>query len=95
MLLAEQIKWAADVRAFWKMETRFHMGLSFPLMNTAVMAVKLEDRSQSSNPGAKPQIPDTASVNLLARNHDELTLEMVKISSGRIPMKRGRETNAD
>jgi maltose alpha-D-glucosyltransferase/alpha-amylase len=79
MLLAEANQWPADLRPYFGEGDEFHMAFHFPLMPRMFMGVKLEDRKPITEILQQtPEIPPSCQWCLFLRNHDELTLEMVK-----------------
>ena len=79
MLLAEANQWPADLRPYFGDGDEFHMAFHFPLMPRMFMGVKLEDRKPITEILQQtPEIPPSCQWCLFLRNHDELTLEMVK-----------------
>lgn len=79
MLLAEANQWPADLRAYFADGDEFHMAFHFPLMPRMFMGVKLEDRKPITEILQQtPEIPVSCQWCLFLRNHDELTLEMVR-----------------
>ncbi len=79
MLLAEANQWPADLRPYFGDGDEFHMAFHFPLMPRMFMGVKLEDRKPITEILQQtPEIPASCQWCLFLRNHDELTLEMVK-----------------
>jgi len=81
MLLAEANQWPADLRPYFGDGNEFHMAFHFPLMPRMFMGVKLEDRKPITEILQQtPEIPSSCQWCLFLRNHDELTLEMVRDS---------------
>jgi maltose alpha-D-glucosyltransferase/alpha-amylase len=79
MLLAEANQWPADLRPYFGEGNEFHMAFHFPLMPRMFMGVKLEDRKPITEILQQtPEIPSSCQWCLFLRNHDELTLEMVR-----------------
>jgi len=79
MLLAEANQWPADLRPYFGNNDEFHMAFHFPLMPRMFMGLKLEDRKPITEILQQtPEIPPTCQWALFLRNHDELTLEMVR-----------------
>jgi maltose alpha-D-glucosyltransferase/alpha-amylase len=79
MLLAEANQWPADLRPYFGDGNEFHMAFHFPLMPRMFMGVKLEDRKPITEILQQtPEIPSSCQWCLFLRNHDELTLEMVR-----------------
>ena len=79
MLLAEANQWPADLRPYFGDGDEFNMAFHFPLMPRMFMGVKLEDRKPITEILQQtPEIPPSCQWCLFLRNHDELTLEMVK-----------------
>ena len=79
MLLAEANQWPADLRPYFGDGDEFHMAFHFPLMPRMFMGAKLEDRKPITEILQQtPEIPASCQWCLFLRNHDELTLEMVK-----------------
>ncbi|HEX4426303.1 MAG TPA: maltose alpha-D-glucosyltransferase [Terriglobales bacterium] len=79
MLLAEANQWPADLRPYFGDANEFHMAFHFPLMPRMFMGVKLEDRKPITEILQQtPEIPASCQWCLFLRNHDELTLEMVR-----------------
>ena len=79
MLLAEANQWPADLRPYFGDGDEFHMAFHFPLMPRMFMGVKLEDRKPITEILQQtPEIPPSCQWCLFLRNHEELTLEMVK-----------------
>jgi maltose alpha-D-glucosyltransferase / alpha-amylase len=79
MLLAEANQWPADLRPYFGDADEFHMAFHFPLMPRMFMGVKLEDRKPITEILQQtPEIPASCQWCLFLRNHDELTLEMVR-----------------
>jgi maltose alpha-D-glucosyltransferase/alpha-amylase len=79
ILLAEANQWPSDVRPYFGDGDEFHMAFHFPLMPRLFMAVRTEDRRPITDIFTHtPPIPDTCQWCLFLRNHDELTLEMVR-----------------
>jgi maltose alpha-D-glucosyltransferase/alpha-amylase len=79
MLLAEANQWPAELRPYFGDGDEFHMAFHFPLMPRMFMGVKLEDRKPITEILQQtPEIPSTCQWCLFLRNHDELTLEMVR-----------------
>jgi maltose alpha-D-glucosyltransferase/alpha-amylase len=79
MLLAEANQWPADLRPYFGDGDEFHMAFHFPLMPRMFMGVKLEDRKPITEILQQtPEIPSSCQWCLFLRNHDELTLEMVR-----------------
>ncbi len=79
MLLAEANQWPADLRPYFGDGDEFHMAFHFPLMPRMFMGVKLEDcKPITEILQQTPEIPPSCQWCLFLRNHDELTLEMVK-----------------
>jgi maltose alpha-D-glucosyltransferase/alpha-amylase len=79
MLLAEANQWPADLRPYFGAGDEFNMAFHFPLMPRMFMGVKLEDRKPITEILQQtPEIPPSCQWCLFLRNHDELTLEMVR-----------------
>ena len=78
-MLAEANQWRTDVRPYFGDGNECHMAFHFPLMLRSYMALRQEDRLAIVDIMAQtPEIPDTCQWALFLRNHDELTLEMVR-----------------
>jgi len=79
IMLAEANQWRTDVRPYFGDGNECHMAFHFPLMLRSYMALRQEDRLAIVDIMAQtPEIPDTCQWALFLRNHDELTLEMVR-----------------
>ncbi len=79
VLLAEANQWPTDVRPYFGDGDEFHMAFHFPLMPRLFMAVRTEDRRPITDIFTHtPSIPENCQWCLFLRNHDELTLEMVR-----------------
>jgi maltose alpha-D-glucosyltransferase / alpha-amylase len=79
MFLAEANQWPTDLRPYFSEGDEFHMAFHFPLMPRMFMGLKLEDRKPITEILQQtPEIPPACQWALFLRNHDELTLEMVR-----------------
>jgi maltose alpha-D-glucosyltransferase / alpha-amylase len=83
VMLAEANQWPADVVEYFGDPAtggdECHMAFHFPVMPRIFMAVRREQRYPISEIMAQtPKIPENAQWGIFLRNHDELTLEMVK-----------------
>ena len=83
MLLAEANQWPEDSAAYFGQGRgdECHVAFHFPLMPRLFMAVRMEDRTPIVDILEQtPAIPETSQWAIFLRNHDELTLEMVRSS---------------
>jgi maltose alpha-D-glucosyltransferase/alpha-amylase len=79
ILLAEANQWPSDVRPYFGDGDEFHMSFHFPLMPRLFMGLSAEDRRPITDIFTHtPAIPESCQWCLFLRNHDELTLEMVR-----------------
>jgi maltose alpha-D-glucosyltransferase/alpha-amylase len=79
MLLAEANQWPDDAVAYFGKGDECHMAFHFPLMPRLFMANRMEDSFPIVNILEQtPAIPANCQWATFLRNHDELTLEMVR-----------------
>jgi 1,4-alpha-glucan branching enzyme len=79
LLLAEANQWPEDTRPYFGEGDECHMAFHFPLMPRMYMAVAQEDRHPITDIIRQtPDIPEPCQWAIFLRNHDELTLEMVR-----------------
>jgi maltose alpha-D-glucosyltransferase / alpha-amylase len=79
ILLAEANQWPTDVRPYFGDGDEFHMAFHFPLMPRLFMGLRIADRRPITDAFLHtPPIPENCQWSLFLRNHDELTLEMVR-----------------
>jgi maltose alpha-D-glucosyltransferase/alpha-amylase len=79
LLLAEANQWPEDAAAYFGDGDECHMAFHFPLMPRLFMANRMEDSFPVINILEQtPEIPPPCQWAIFLRNHDELTLEMVR-----------------
>jgi len=79
ILLCEACQPPAEVRSYFGNGDEFHMGFHFPVMPYIFLSIKSGDYTSLKEVMAEtPEIPPNCQWVTFLRNHDELTLEMVK-----------------